>query len=112
MGESSVWQTLILISPTIGSFILGMIAWMGKRLLDGMRDQIGDHETEIRDLRSAMQQIQQDAVMKADWLRESGIARKRDEQILEKLNRLEGQNQMGTQIGAAVAAALSRRIDE
>ena len=96
-SPSSIQSIVISLVPvSLGLF--GFFIQRAFKRVDADRDK---HDERIG-------RLEQNAVCKEDWLRETGIARKRQDQILEKLSELDGRNQAGVEIGAAMAAALNR----
>ena len=91
---TSIVQSMVMVALFLFSFFV-------QRTVRRLDTDLDKHDARLG-------RLEQNAVFKEDWLRETGISRKRQDQILEKLDQLEGRNQAGVEIGAAIAAALNR----
>lgn len=105
LGAIELTHVVLVISNGVTAAFVGGIGWLIKRTIADMDRRIAASEKRGEDL-------EENTVEKEEWLRESSISRQRQEKILEKLSLLEGKNQAGIEIGAAIAAALNRRSDQ
>jgi len=80
-----------LLSPAI----LVLLMLLARRTLQSIDERMNRHEDRIV-------RLEQDTVLKEDWLRESNIVRQRQECMLQKLAELQGQNSAALGIGAAI----------
>jgi hypothetical protein len=99
--------------------VCGFVGYLVKRAINDMDRRVAAVERQNQDDQQARQvyveqhrlehrQLEDDVVGKEDWLRESGLARQRQEKIIEDLNVIKGKQDAGIEIAAAVAAALNR----
>lgn len=113
---ASEWVSIANIASPI---VLGVIGYLIKRAMADMDRRIAAVEKRaeedsqanacfLNQHRIEHRQLEGDVVGKEDWLRESGLARQRQETIIADLNVLKGKQDMGIEIAAAIAAALNR----
>jgi hypothetical protein len=96
---------LLAVMQLITTAVLAVVGALIKR-------SVGDIDRRITHNEGRTDRLEENTVGKEEWLRESSISRQRQEKILDKLSSLEGKNQAGVEIGAAIAAALNRAEKE
>jgi len=110
----------IAIANIASPVVLGVIGFLIKRSLADMDRRItavelADKEDDqargcyIEQHRIEHRELETNVVSKEDWLRETGIARQRQEMILGELQVLRGKHDQSVEIAAAIAAALNRQ---
>lgn len=110
----------IAIANIASPVVLGAIGYLIKRSLADMDRRITAMEVAnkeddqaracyVEQHRIEHRELEGNVVGKEDWLRESGMARQRQEMILGELQILRGKQEMGVEIATAIAAALNRQ---
>ena len=111
------WNAILGLAQLIMTAFLGVIAWMGKRVVQGIDDRIKTSDERINTLenqhvhREEFERLRtgvDDAVSKEEWLRSYGSTHQILKQMNTKIDELKGGQDAAVQIGAAVAAALNR----
>lgn len=92
----------LIVLQIVTPVVVAVIGWLIKRAIAQM-----DARQDSADRR--IEKLEENAVSKEEWLRESGIQRIKLDELARNLAELKGQNQAGVEIGAAIAAALNRR---
>lgn len=96
------WNAIVGVANIATPIVVGAFGYLAKRAMAEIDRRQTDAELRI-------QRLEQNTVTKEDWLRETALARNRQEKIIEDMAELKGQNRAGTEIGAAIAAALNQQ---
>jgi hypothetical protein len=96
---------ILVVVQIVMTIITGAIAWLFKRAIGDIDRRQGDCERRI-------DRLEQSSVTKEEWIRESGITRRQLTEVTTTLAKMEGQNQLGIQIGAALQAAINAASKE
>lgn len=102
------------ILQVLSTAVVGLIAWMGKRLVCGYDDRLKTLENQHvhREEFERMRQDVDDAVSKEEWLRSHGTTQQMIKQLGSKLDELNGKQTATFEIGTALAAALNHQRGE
>jgi len=94
-------QWVFVVVNVVMVVVLMFLANYHRRTLASIDARADRHETRIESL-------EQNAVGKEDWLRDVALNRQRLEQILRRIDRMDGHNEAAVQIASAIAAVLSK----
>ncbi len=91
------------------TIILGWVGYLVRSLIVSNRDQIRAIQEHQSVIDEDLADIRDTKVDKEEYIRANAIARVEMSDLMGAIKELQGQNRMGIEIGAAVAAALNRK---
>jgi hypothetical protein len=118
------WYIIGIVLQLAVAAVQGLIAWMGKRIIDAQDQRIREQGERQQRLEERQQRIEErqiareeferiagqvdDAVTKEEWLRSYGVTQQLLREMSSKIDELGGKQSAAVEIATAMAAAINQ----